>query len=592
MQILTITEHSYINVENKRDLEKNTISYEDKQLLYDIEFKNKNGEKEYIFDIRKNVKTKNFVGSIQLKNGLIIEILPKFAKDNLTKDNIEKFRKTLLNMLFYSNKVKFLYSNDLSNHKIQTMPLIEAFIYLFAKNLLNEFRQGLYFDYKNRDENLNFLKGKFLAHKNLRENLIDKSKIYVEFFEYSENNLLMQIFKSVTLILLYNTNISYNTKSILTEILAILDEVKIINFDLSLFEKINFNRTNERFEKLFIQLKSIMQNLMPFTSSINPSNFWTILFDMNELFEKFISYLFYKNSINFIEQKSCDIYKSEAKKVIARPDFILMENQNIIGVVDAKWKLLQDEKNLMGLYASDFWQLSSYMNYIENHQINGYFIVPKNDNNLASEIEFEAIDKRHKNITILAIDFSQDWEDLTNTIFNFRNSNKYLDDEILLIKKFKLINDKELINLYFDLLQEIIVFAKLENSDEKFVTSIPQSGEYIFPITINQRYILAIKKMNKTLLITLIIDYLAFERFKNYSYSNWQFSGEVNAPYLIYFTKENFLKIQEDIKPFWKQAILKELETGNKSGFKKYHKDIVSRVALDLDYRNILLNKI
>ena len=44
MEILTTTEHSFINVEEKRNLKKNIISYEDKELLYDISFKNRDGE--------------------------------------------------------------------------------------------------------------------------------------------------------------------------------------------------------------------------------------------------------------------------------------------------------------------------------------------------------------------------------------------------------------------------------------------------------------------------------------------------------------------------------------------------------------------
>jgi len=441
MEILTVREHQYINVSEKRNVEKNIISFKDKSLLYDIDFKNIDNQKEYVFDIRRDkVRVKSFVGSIYLENSLIIEILPKFSNldnENLTdeelSESIKNSREIFIKMLVCSDSVKFLHLNDSkSSNEIKTMPLVEVFIYLFAKNLLLELQVGLNFNYEKREENLHFIKGRFLAHKNLRENLIDKSRFVSEFFEYSKNNLLMKIFKSAIYILLNKVDISYRVKSIFREILFILDEVEFINFNLNLFDMVSFDRTNDRFETLSIQLKSIMSNLTPFTSDINPNNFWSILFDMNELFEKFIAYQFKRNSIDFIEQKSIDIYQLQdsLKKVIARPDFILLDSkEKEIGVVEAKWKMLKDEKNLLGLYASDFWQLSSYMNYTNSNQLNGYFIVPKNSEDISSEFEFSPFLESNKSIKVLALDFSKDWEQLQNSFFEIEKDKLVLKEE-------------------------------------------------------------------------------------------------------------------------------------------------------------------
>lgn len=442
MEIITIREHQYINVAKERDIANNTISFQDRDLLYNIEFKNQDNIKKYVFDIRRDkVKAKNFVGSIKLKNSLIIEILPKFFDSDLIdlsnkeKDiYIKNSREIFTKMLIYSDSITFLYLNDSTAiNEIQSMPLIEVFIYLFAKKLLNELQEGLIFGYEKIEQNLNFIKGKFLAHKNLRDNLLNKSRFSIEFFEYSENNLLMKIFKSSIFTLLNRTNISYQTKSIFTEILFILNEIELIEFNLNLFDMIIFNRMNDRFEHLFFQLKSIMINLTPFTSNINPDDFWSILFDMDELFEKFISSLLKKSDINFMEQKSITVYflKDFSKKAIARPDFIILdEKHNKIAILEAKWKILKNNKNLFGLDSSDFWQLSSYMNYTDESQIDGYFIIPKTTNLINSDIEFIASIEKHKSIKILTLDFSKDWNHLKNTFFEIKDKKLSLNEKI------------------------------------------------------------------------------------------------------------------------------------------------------------------
>jgi 5-methylcytosine-specific restriction enzyme subunit McrC len=429
-EIFTIIEHQTIKVAKNRDISNNTISIEDKDLLLDILFiDSRKNEKINVFKrINKNtIKATSIVGSITLKNNLIVEILPKFAKGDINQNNIKKFRKTLINVIKVSNNKNFISSSSISSKiKVDEMPLINYIIELFSETLLNELRKGLYFNYSKKINHSSIIKGKVLLSKTLQNNFIDKSKMYIEYRNHNINNLLMQIFKSLIYLLLKDNTISYNAKNNLLECYSILQDVEIINLKLDDFEKIVFNRLNENFENLFTQAKFIFSKYIPFTTNINSAPFWSILFNMDYLFEKFLAYLFRKSNIKVQEQFSFIAFINENYNVRGRPDFILKNKDDKISVVaDAKWKILSDDKILYGLNSSNFWQLYSYMNLIQENEINGYFIVPKIEKNINDEIEFQFSFNDKKNIKILSIDFSLDFKNIINN-YKFKLENNIL----------------------------------------------------------------------------------------------------------------------------------------------------------------------
>lgn len=440
-EILTITEHQTIKVAKNRNILDNTISNEDRNLLLAIKFKNsKNNKKVKIFETlsRNQIKANSIVGSITLKNNLIVEILPKFAREKLDNNNIKIFRETLINMIRVSKERNFISSSSIvSKINVEEMPLISYVVELFSESLLNEFRQGLYFNYAKKTANTSIIKGKVLLSKTVQNNFIDKSKVIIEYRKHSSNNLLMQIFKSLIHLLLKENTLSYNAKNNLMECYSILEDVKIINLQLTDFDRVIFNRLNDKYENLFIQARFIFSKYIPFTTSINSTPFWSILFDMDYLFEKFLAYLFKKSKINIQEQFSFTAFFYKNKMVKGRPDFILKDDEDNMVVADAKWKILT-KKGLYGLDAQNFWQLSSYMNLIQENEINGYFIVPKIDNTLDDEIEFESFISDKKNIKILSIDFTLNFKDI------IKNYKFTLVDNILSFDK--IFNKLEVVN--------------------------------------------------------------------------------------------------------------------------------------------------
>jgi len=440
---LIVVEHEEIRVAEKRNISKKIISRKDKEELFSIIHTDRFNKERYVFSRKgkDGIKANSIVGSISLKSGLIIEILPKFAKNDLTDEAIIQYRETLLRMIQVSNERNFI-SSTLQSSKISVgeMPLIRYMIELFSESLLFSLRNSIVTTYNKKVENSSYIRGNVLLTKTIQNNFIDKSKVYISYNKHSSNNLLMQIFKTLAQLLLNDTNLSYRAKQYLYEVYVLLDSVDVIPLKQHHFDKVIFNRLNDKYEILFRQAEFIFNQYMPFTSNINSTPFWAILFDMNYLFEKFCTYLFRKSDIDIEEQSSVNCFQSANKIVSAKPDFIIKSqvdlfNSTNICVVDAKWKLLTNDKSLYGLNAQNFWQLFSYMNLkSHNEEIHGYFIVPKNSDEFDDEIVFESIIEGNKSITILSIDFSLSFEELIDR-YSFKIINNELKVNFVDIKE-------------------------------------------------------------------------------------------------------------------------------------------------------------
>ncbi|MGB5792945.1 McrC family protein, partial [Poseidonibacter sp.] len=430
-EILTIVEHQVVYLSEKRDINLSTLSYEDSELLSNIIYIDKKDKKRFLFSYltRNRIKANSIVGSVSLKNGLTIEILPKFANGKLTETLKKRYRETLLNIIRVSKEKNFIVTQSQSNKvSISEMPLINYIIELFSSSLLVTLRQGLYQTYTKEINNTSFIRGNILISKTIQNNFVDKSKMYCSYIKHSSNNLLMSVFKTLANLLMQDDNLSYKTKQNLHEIYILLDNVDLIDLREQDFEKIVFNRLNDKYEILFSQAKFIFNKYMPFSSKINAVPFWSILFSMDYLFEKFIAYLLDKSDLIFQEQSLTRCFKNEEENmfVSAKPDFIVESENSVVSVVDAKWKLLKKDEVLYGLNAQNFWQLFSYMSLIpDNEQINGYFIVPKNNDSFNDEISFEPINENNKSITIISIDFSLEFNEIVNN-FYFEIENKQL----------------------------------------------------------------------------------------------------------------------------------------------------------------------
>ncbi len=289
----------------------------------------------------KDLKAKHYCGILNFDNQDFY-ILPKIANHN-DEQNLNIF----IYMLMYAYDVK-LSNEQIANCANQEHTILEVFVQMFAINLLNELKKGLYKEYLTKQDNLPVLKGKYLINENLKYNFT-KNKIYCEYDEFSENNSLNQFF----LYAIKYLQKFVNDKKLLKQCELIFDEIEYKSVDINRVETINFNRLNVRFKTSFEIALLLLRQSIPLFNKDKKS--FAFLFDMNVLFEKFIARM-----VKELDNNSKIQNQDDFGDLTLKPDIIL-KNQ----IIDTKYKKLN---SLNDIKQGDKLQVFSYgINYkVEN----------------------------------------------------------------------------------------------------------------------------------------------------------------------------------------------------------------------------------
>lgn len=305
---------------------------------------------------RQVIKTKSWVGVIKYKK-LHLEILPKLICD---KNDNTQILNNLLFMLSYTKKLNIKTSNvaKLSTSK---NPFIEVLIREFTQSLFDSLKRFTPKKYVREEENLNYLKGKLKFSENIRYNSSNQTKFYCEFDEFSENNLLNQLFLFVSTCLYNISNDSYNKKTI-KFIMNYYSDIQLIRFDRLKAEKIKLSRNQELFRKPFTLAKMFVERTSVDLSKNKFENI-TLIWDMNKLFEEFIFEIMKKSQNEwgweFVAQKGKRLLCGDTnKKRNTFVDIYCKRNSDSYSIIlDTKYKKLQSSDDFSN---ADVFQVSSY----------------------------------------------------------------------------------------------------------------------------------------------------------------------------------------------------------------------------------------
>ena len=301
------------------------------------------------------LKPKQYVGVIQTKSG-VLEIYPKIADvDKESKESKEIFFKMLKSLK--NHPFKDIHLSDLD---IKKMPILDIFIKMFLDEVEKIIKKGIKNDYISKQENQNFLKGKFLIDEHIRKNHIHKERFYVEYDEYLADIKVNRIIKSA-LIKLSKVSKNFNIQKIIREYLFIFDNVKECadkEYKYILNRQINYYKNALLWATLFLKNYS-------FTPFYGEENAFALLFDMNRVFESFVGEYFKRKCKNVkLQDKKHYLFDGNFSLI---PDIVI--NENII--MDTKWKIINDKNDIS---QSDIYQMYAYLTKYEAKS--GYLIYP------------------------------------------------------------------------------------------------------------------------------------------------------------------------------------------------------------------------
>ena len=309
----------------------------------------------------KFIQARNYVGVLQTKSGLTIEILPKIAD----KNDAERSKAVFIKMLRTLKNFPFKSSN-LASLKTQNLPLLEIFISMFLCELEALVKKGIKSDYVALEENLNFLKGKLNINEQIKRNSIHKEQFYVGYSEFLSDIKINRIIKTTLKFLYKKSNSSKNQQKI-RELLFIFDEVSECEDYKNFFAKLVINRQVKHYEQTLLWCKIFLLN-NSFTPHKGDDIALALLFDMNALFESYVGNFIKKSFPGTILQHSEKHLIEEPKSFKLRPD-IFLEGKFI---ADTKWKIVKSKDDIS---QADLYQLYAYG---KKHECsNLYLIYPK-----------------------------------------------------------------------------------------------------------------------------------------------------------------------------------------------------------------------
>ena len=339
----------------------------------------------------KFIQARNYVGVLQTKSGLTIEILPKIAD----KNDAERSKAVFIKMLKTLKNFPFKSSN-LASLKTQNLPLLEIFISMFLCELEALVKKGIKSDYVALEENLNFLKGKLNINEQIKRNSVHKERFYVGYSEFLSDIKINRIIKTTLKFLYKKSNSSKNQQKI-RELLFIFDEVSECEDYKNFFAKLVINRQVKHYEQTLLWCKIFLLN-NSFTPHKGDDLALALLFDMNALFESYVGNFIKKSFPGTILQHSEKHLVEDPKSFKLRPDIFLKGKF----IADTKWKIISSRDDIS---QADLYQLYAYG---KKHPCDGklHLIYPKIDDIRQKTMKFRYDDEMW--LEILYFDLEKD----------------------------------------------------------------------------------------------------------------------------------------------------------------------------------------
>lgn len=320
---------------------------------------------------RRYIKAGRYVGTIQTKDGQVIEILPKIYKaSGQQEEDKDICRKVFLNMLKHFADVKARSFQNASLSTKKNFPILEAYISNYINGVEELVLGGLKKNYALVEENQTFLKGKLDISKQITKNVANKARFAIKYNKYIEDIPQNRILVT-TLRKLMDDSHSTTNKARISALLTIMADIPSstnIEEDLRIA-----SASNRLFSSYDLLMKWSSQFLLNrgFTTFAGSCVNQSLLFQAEKLFEDFIAYLFKKYATSYSVDAQNTRYflvdRHNGKGMFRlRPDILVETNDADPNykciIIDTKWKAIDstkpDKQYLLDM--KDMYQLYAY----------------------------------------------------------------------------------------------------------------------------------------------------------------------------------------------------------------------------------------
>ena len=292
------------------------------------------------------------VGVLSVPGGPTLEILPKIDQDD------GAVRAALVRMLAVAWGLRVA-AGELAAMRTQRLDLLEILIRLFTRRLLTVVRRGLPRRYRERQEDLNLLRGRLNVTRQVTRYFARPDLFACRFEEWSEDTPLNRVLKAAVARLAGLTR-SADTARRLAELAARLEFAGDTADPLR--ESVRLDRTNTAFHDVYHLARRFLARKWQDTASGADSGF-ALLFPMNELFEEFIGRSMIRAAsarrVHLQHPTRYAIESGTGPLFSLRPDIVIDTPDGAV-ILDTKWKRLNFEDERLDIASSDIYQMAVY----------------------------------------------------------------------------------------------------------------------------------------------------------------------------------------------------------------------------------------
>lgn len=321
---------------------------------------------------RDRIVARQMVGMVAAK-GCSLEILPKVDPDADENESETTVRSRLVRMLDIALGLDLDIGGEAAIAR-QKSTLLEILIDAFATRLLAEVRRGLPRAYRQHEEDLPALRGRLDVTRQFTRNAVRPERLACRFDQLEADTPLMRIMAASSVFLARHAR-SHATRRKLDELRHTLVDIPLVPIARLPWKEVRIDRTNRRWGALFRLAQLLLRRDWQATHhSAKAPDGLTLLFPMNDLFEKYVAVLLRRalagSGIEVIEQgghRAClgaftGEYLESGNVFSTKPDIILRKGGEVCAIIDTKWKKLStdpfDRKH--GVSQADVYQLMVY----------------------------------------------------------------------------------------------------------------------------------------------------------------------------------------------------------------------------------------
>ncbi len=357
-EVLVVVEHQTIPVVKNRNAGEFALSAKHAEVLERMKTLPGNA---YAWG-RESITWRNYCGLVCLGD-VTLEILPKISD---TQTSTVSVRAALIRMLRAAGLLK-LYKPGSAGIEVANCTLFDVFISDFCELIAHEVARGAAKRYVVVEENLRVFRGKLKVAQQLKSNLAHKERLYCEYDELSEDNIINQSIR-YALQLVSKKVVQSKVKKRVLEQLNRFEHVAPVQLSADQVETIDLNRNERRFSDILKYCELFIRTLAP-TNSVGKQEVFSLLFDMNQLFEAWVCSMIrplaHEMGLTLKTQgpRKYLAYREDIQSNVfqMKPDIVLIDQSGrVVLIADAKWKILAETEKKLGVSQADMYQLSTY----------------------------------------------------------------------------------------------------------------------------------------------------------------------------------------------------------------------------------------